>query len=809
MYEIAYSYNYILDVLILFVINALIVFRLAQTEGFGKNEHWLLALLLSGELYNIFDLLCILLQGKVPGTVFFLINALYYICYSVTMYILLRYTKKVCTETQYFNSIFNRCITVVPLVFSVAMIILSYWTGWVFGLDEQGVYYRGAYYYHFYALELVFVLYIIAISLWHLVKKEQNDSIVIHPIFFSLPILVGAVLQWVLPTYPGNNMGLTASFLLIFINYHEAMVMKSLEKKNVVLEEAYHKLEEQYDIVDALSVSHHFVYYMNVKTGRYRTIKSSNDFEQILPADGYAPEVLSFYVEKYVAGLYQSQMLEFTDVHTLEERLKNVGTISCEYQREDNQWRRVNWTVASRDMDGKVENVLFSIVDITKEMQDRDDMRLKLEQALRDADQAAKAKSEFLHNMSHDIRTPMNAILGYAHLMKDEIDHPEKVREYLDKQEQAGGFLLTLINRILDMSKIESGKEFLDENIIHIGEVSGKVIEVYSEMAREKNIELKHYHDVQHGQVFGDKTKLSEIFNNLISNALKYTKEGGTVTVSISEIPGDQEGYANIQTIVEDTGIGMNQEFLPYLFDEFTRESGLASEMASGTGLGMPFVKKLVELMNGTIEVESKPGEGTRFTMVIPHKIVEHSSYKVSGKEKKTASMDEIDVSVFAGKRILLAEDNSLNVEIATAILNGLGFTVDRAKDGMDCVERYKQAQAGTYDLILMDIQMPRMNGYEATTSIRNLADTKKANIPIVAMTADAFEEDRKKAAEVGMNGHLAKPIDIGRLMATLFSLLRQDSRQDENLNQDKEDSRQDENLDQNKEVSLSTMGEM
>ena len=171
--------------------------------------------------------------------------------------------------------------------------------------------------------------------------------------------------------------------------------------------------------------------------------------------------------------------------------------------------------------------------------------------------------------------------------------------------------------------------------------------------------------------------------------------------------------------------------------------------------------------------------------------------------------MDEIDVSVFAGKRILLAEDNSLNVEIATAILNGLGFTVDRAKDGMDCVERYKQAQAGTYDLILMDIQMPRMNGYEATTSIRNLADTKKANIPIVAMTADAFEEDRKKAAEVGMNGHLAKPIDIGRLMATLFSLLRQDSRQDENLNQDKEDSRQDENLDQNKEVSLSTMGEM
>ena len=782
MYAIAYSYNYILDVLILFVINTLIIFRLAQTEGFGKEEHWLLALLLSGELCNIFDLLCVLLQGKVPGTVFFLINASYYTCYSITMYMLLRYTKKVCTETQYFNSLFNKCITVVPLVLSVVMIILSYWTGWVFGLDEQGIYYKGPYYYHFYALELIFVLSIIAISVWHLVKKEQSEKMVIHPLFFSLPILAGAVLQGVLPIYPGNTMGLTCSFLLIFINFHEAMVLKSLERKNAGLETAFQKLSEQYDIVNALSAAHQFVYYVNVQTGKYHTIKYSDDFEQILPYTGYAPEVLTFYVKKYVDELYQQEMLEFTDIQSLEKRLGNAGTISFEYQRGDNQWRRANWTAASRDMDGKLENVLFSIMDITREMQDRNDMRLKLEAALQDADQAARAKSEFLHNMSHDIRTPMNAILGYAHLMKEEMNHPEKLREYLDKQEQAGVLLLTLINHILDLSKIESGKEVLVEEEISIGEVTGKVIEVYSEMAREKNIRLRHYHDVRHGHVLGDKTKLSEIFTNLVSNALKYTKEGGIVTISITEMPDSQEGIATIQTVVEDTGIGISQEFLPYLFDEFTREHGLASEMAGGTGLGMPIVKKLVELMNGTVEVESKLGEGTRFTVLIPHKIVQQPCEQKEEKAGKDDSMDEIDVSIFTGKRILLAEDNPLNVEIAMAILKGLGFLVDHAKDGLECVDFYKQAQAGTYDLILMDIQMPRMNGYDATRRIRNLADVEKANIPIVAMTADAFEEDRKRATEVGMNGHLAKPIDIGQLMSTLFHILKEVSHPGEAL---------------------------
>ena len=391
----------------------------------------------------------------------------------------------------------------------------------------------------------------------------------------------------------------------------------------------------------------------------------------------------------------------------------------------------------------------------------------QLEQALQKAESASEAKTNFLSNMSHDIRTPMNALLGYTMMLKPKIKD-EQLLGYVEKMEQSGNLLLSIINHVLDMARIKSGKMEVNEVYTRVDIDFEELISVFSLEAKKKNIRLLTSVQVEHGHIMADLTKIKEIFSNLLSNAIKYTPEGGTVQLNVRELPCSRTGYACIQTEIVDNGIGMSKEYLPKLFEAFTRERNTTVAKISGTGLGMPIVKNLVEMMGGTIEVESEPGKGSRFIVTLEHPIADEAHYKPQEQEAKSAQGAEL----LKGKRILLAEDNDLNAEIALFILQNMGLEVERVEDGAQCVSRLKEQPAGTYDLIFMDVQMPKMDGYTATQTIRALDDKEKAAIPIVAMTANAFAEDRERALAAGMNGHIAKPIDVKKLERVLLQLL-------------------------------------
>ncbi len=384
------------------------------------------------------------------------------------------------------------------------------------------------------------------------------------------------------------------------------------------------------------------------------------------------------------------------------------------------------------------------------------------------AKQAAEAKSNFLFNMSHDIRTPMNALLGYNQLMKKELTDP-KLLGYQEKIEQSGNLLLSIINNVLDMARIESGKIEIDENYANVGDVSREISGVFESEAQKKGIRLVCEAQVTHEHIMCDETKVKQIFINLVSNAVKYTPAGGTVTVKSQELPDEREGYIRIKTEIADTGIGMSKEYLPSLFDSFTRERNTTAGKVAGTGLGMPIVKNLVERMGGSIEVESVLGKGTVFTVILPHRIADGVYYEQPSKE--TATVDK--KGIILGKHVLLAEDNELNAEISITILEEMGLVVDHVWDGIQCIAKMEQMPSDSYDLILMDIQMPNMDGYKATQAIRRFSDRDKANIPIIAMTANAFEEDKKEALSSGMNGHIAKPVDAAKIEEVLLTILQ------------------------------------
>ena len=393
----------------------------------------------------------------------------------------------------------------------------------------------------------------------------------------------------------------------------------------------------------------------------------------------------------------------------------------------------------------------------------------ELEIALKKAKDASVAKTQFLHNISHDIRTPMNAILGYSKLMEDELEGKDlpKISEYVDKLEKSGNILLSIINNILDMARIESGRMEVDENYSNIEDIRQRLFEMFEDEAKKKNIDVKYSLNVEHPHVMADVTKVEEIFVNILSSAVKYTPSNGSITVDVDELECNEPGYMVVRTSIMDTGIGMSQEYLDKIFESFSRERTTTTSKISGTGLGMAIVKKYVDLLGGTIDVKSELGKGSTFIVTLKYKIAD-KRYYLSAKDENVT----VDNTSLKGKHILLAEDNDLNAEIAITILERAGLKVDRVENGVECVNRIVGKPAGTYDLILMDIQMPKMDGYKATKEIRSLQDNAKASIPIVAMTANAFEEDKKKAFDAGMDGHIAKPINIEDLFVVLTDII-------------------------------------
>ena len=392
----------------------------------------------------------------------------------------------------------------------------------------------------------------------------------------------------------------------------------------------------------------------------------------------------------------------------------------------------------------------------------------KIERAAKRAEEASEAKTRFLFNMSHDIRTPMNAIIGFSDLLEKHLDDKEKVHDYIKKIQLSGSFLLSLINYVLEMARIESGKATLRTEVGDAQELLGALNAVFEPAVEKKRLKYNCTLDVEHRFIICDVTKVREIVLNIISNSVKYTPEGGSVTVQIKEIPWEKEGWTAYRILVEDTGIGMGAEYLPHIFEEFTRERTSTESKVVGAGLGLPIIKALIDLMGGTIQVESERGKGSKFEVILPFEIASEEEVKDSYVKK-----EEKPYNRSKEKRILLAEDNELNAEIAITILEENGFKVERAEDGCKCVELFSEKPTGYYSTILMDIQMPNMDGYTASRKIRGMEREDAKAIPIIALTANAFDEDRNKAFAAGMNGHIAKPIDVGRMVRTIGALVK------------------------------------
>ena len=578
-------------------------------------------------------------------------------------------------------------------------------------------------------------------------------------------------LEWhfqIVPDENGiSNLGARAVFLYEDLN-HFKIIMGFRPIDEIVKREKV--LELQREIIEGLGKEYFSVLLLELDSGQifsYREVgengkriadfcrKYGNQWCELLPA--YADEIVTDESrENFLDQLSLDALCSKQDDFSMTYEFKTGDRIIYHQTRIAYVYKKDRSRVAvigTRNIDDLIKK---------ERMQEA-----KLKEAYIVAEEANKAKTDFLNNMSHDIRTPMNVILGYNELMKQYLTDPILV-DYQNKIEQSGKLLLSIINNVLDMARIESGKMVVEERAEQIGLVVEEIENVFESSAQEKNIVFTTSVDVDHTHVLWDGFKVRESLMNLVGNAFKYTPDGGHIAIDVKELDCARSGYVRIQTQIKDTGIGMSEDYLPTLFDSFSREYNTTIGKVSGTGLGMAIVKNLVDMMDGDICVKSKIGEGTCFTLTFEHKIADADSIEWNQE------LDVLDEkSILEGKRVLLVEDNELNAEIAMAILEQSGLVLDRVEDGLACVNRLSEVDADLYDLILMDIQMPNMNGYEATRRIRQFENEKKASIPILAMTANAFEEDKKMAMEAGMNGHISKPIDVNVLEKQIINIFK------------------------------------
>lgn len=564
-----------------------------------------------------------------------------------------------------------------------------------------------------------------------------------------------------------SNLGARAVFLYEDLN-HFKIIMGFRPIDEIVKREKV--LELQREIIEGLGKEYFSVLLLELDSGQifsYREVgengkriadfcrKYENQWCELLPA--YADEIVTDESrENFLDQLSLDALCSKQDDFSMTYEFKTGDRIIYHQTRIAYVYKKDRSRVAvigTRNIDDLIKK---------ERMQEA-----KLKEAYILAENANKAKTDFLNNMSHDIRTPMNVILGYNELMKQYLTDPILV-DYQNKIEQSGKLLLSIINNVLDMARIESGKMVVEERAEEVGLVVEEIESVFESSAQEKNIVFTTSVDVDHTHVLWDGFKVREILMNLVGNAFKYTPDGGHIAIDVKELDCARSGYVRIQTQIKDTGIGMSEDYLPTLFDSFSREYNTTIGKVSGTGLGMAIVKNLVDMMDGEIRVKSKLGEGTCFTLTFEHKIADADSIEWNQE------LDVLDEkSILEGKRVLLVEDNELNAEIAMAILEQSGLVLDRVEDGLACINRLSEVDADLYDLILMDIQMPNMNGYEATRRIRQFENVKKASIPILAMTANAFEEDKKMAIEAGMNGHISKPIDVNVLEKQIINIFK------------------------------------
>ncbi len=531
----------------------------------------------------------------------------------------------------------------------------------------------------------------------------------------------------------------------------------------------------QKDLIQALSIDYNFVCYFNLDSGMgsllRNNVENGSIFNPLLGREISLEESMELYIQNFVYEQDKESVRQTFSREKLREELTEKKSVYLNYRIDmGGRIQYFQMKAVRAGLWNESQGIVLGFRNIDEETRNNMERTRQLEDALTQAKKASKAKSVFLSNMSHDIRTPMNAIVGFTNLAILHIDEKEKVEEYLEKIKSSGNHLLSLINDVLDMSHIESGKMHIDEKLCSLPEILDGLHNILQADVKAKQLSLRiESADIINEEIYCDKLRLDQVLLNVMSNAVKYTENGGSVYVKVTETPSAMNGYANYEFFIKDTGIGMSEEFVQKIFAPFSRELDSTTSGIQGTGLGMAITKNIVEMMGGTISVESKKGVGSEFTVRFTFRVNTGEKMLRVSEYENIMSLEEQMAEVPKG-RILLAEDVELNQEIAATILGDAGFETEIAGNGQIAVDMLAKSEPGYYQVILMDVQMPVMNGYEATKVIRRMENKDHASIPIIAMTANAFEEDKQEALKSGMNGHIAKPIDI----EVLFGVLRQ-----------------------------------
>lgn len=550
----------------------------------------------------------------------------------------------------------------------------------------------------------------------------------------------------------------------------QADLQKALEQSK----QAYAKLQKQIDIIGGLQKIYFATYYGDLRKGTFEEIDSPDYIRELIAGQGTIVDGFNDFLNKAVKPTSRQLVADFINPQTLNTRLRHTDIITQEYEGIFHGWCRASFVVASRDDAGNVVSLIFAVSDIENQVREEKARKEELAKALAEANRANRAKTVFLNNMSHDIRTPMNAIIGFSNLAGHHIDEPDKVKDYLNKISTSSNHLLSLINDVLDMSRIESGYVTIESQPWRLSDILQELGDIVQVDAQKRKLEFQvEIREVTDDFVICDKLRLNQVLLNCISNSIKFTQEGGQVGVRVEQRPSTESGKAEYMFTIYDNGIGMSEEFVTHIFEPFSREKSSTISGIPGTGLGMSITKHIVDMMDGQIRVRSQQGKGTEIVVFLSFQVAEPESAVPELQAAESDQLPEQQKSCsLEGKRVLLVEDNEINREIATMVLEEFGVLVETAENGKLGYERMRQAPCGYFDLILMDVQMPIMNGYEATMAIRMLPYPWTKTIPIVAMTANAFAEDVAEAMEAGMDEHMAKPFQPARLQEILEKYL-------------------------------------
>ena len=593
---------------------------------------------------------------------------------------------------------------------------------------------------------------------YELLKTQEICSLIAVPIYANHQM--NGFIGVDNPDLRHNEISIT---LLSDVGGHLGCMRENL-KSTVLLKKALDEATKRSEIILAIATLYVTIVHVNVKERTYELLKGHDLVQKIFGQKGKIDDVMEILPTTFAAKEWREQYREFLDFDTLAERLRNTNFVSNEFVNINGEWRVSRFIVKSRDTQGNVVDVLYVVRDITEEKLRELMYQKQLKASMEDAQRANISKTAFLQRMSHDIRTPLNGIVGMIHIAEKYKNDVDKLRECRQKILQSTDYLQKLINNVLDISKLESGSLMLEYKSFDLVELLNNNMTVVAMSAYENGVRFEggvEANTIRHRYLIGSPVHLSRVLMNLASNAIKYNHFHGTVNVHCEEL-SDDGNIAVFKFVCSDTGLGMSEEFQKHAFDVFAQEGKQSTTTFSGSGLGLSIVKDIIELMGGMIELESKENVGSTFTVTVPFKIDHSVENNDSQKDSCSQSME------LSGKRVLLVEDNAINMEIAHAILEEEHLNITEAKNGKEALEIFQNSKLNEYDVIIMDVMMPVMDGLEATKAIRMLEREDAKRIPIIAMTANAFEEDRKACLDAGMDEHIGKPIDIPLLKRTI-----------------------------------------